>query len=84
MNGASKAIMNFRLAIVLVTLAFASALPAAQSYDRPDLDAVYRIKEEAFQRSAIMELMGYLTDIHGPRLTNSPTSKRRQPGPRRR
>jgi carboxypeptidase Q len=69
------AIMNFRLAIVLVTLAFASALPAAQSYDRPDLDAVYRIKEEAFQRSAIMELMGYLTDIHGPRLTNSPNIK---------
>ena len=67
--------MKFRLAILLVTLAFASALPTAQSSDRLDLDAVYKIKDEAFQRSAIMELMGYLTDIHGPRLTNSPNIK---------
>ena len=58
------AIMKFRLAVLLVTLAFASALPTAQSIDRPDLDAVYKIKDEAFQRSAIMELMGYLADIH--------------------
>ena len=49
--GASKApIMKFSLAIVLVTLALASAIPTAQSYDRPDLDAVYKIKEEVFQR----------------------------------
>ena len=42
---------------------------------RPDLDAVYKIKDEGFQRSAVMELLGYLTDIHGPRLTNSPNIK---------
>ena len=64
-----------RLAILLVALALASALPAAQSHDRPDLDAVYKIKDEGFQRSAVMELLGYLTDIHGPRLTNSPNIK---------
>jgi carboxypeptidase Q len=33
---------------------------------------VNRIKEEALQRSQVMDTLWYLTDVHGPRLTNSP------------
>jgi hypothetical protein len=40
--------------------------------DAADLDAVARIKDEALQRSQVMDTLWYLTDVHGPRLTNSP------------
>ena len=40
--------------------------------DRADLDAVYRIKDEGLQRSQVMDTAWNLTDVHGPRLTNSP------------
>ena len=34
---------------------------------------VARIKEEAFQRSEVMDTLSWLADVHGPRLTGSPT-----------
>jgi carboxypeptidase Q len=40
--------------------------------ERIDYDAIYRIKEEGFQRSKVMETLSWLTDVYGPRLTNSP------------
>src|SRR5436190_9709118 len=40
--------------------------------DAADLDAVARIKDEGLQRSQVMDTLWYLTDVHGPRLTNSP------------
>jgi carboxypeptidase Q len=64
-----------RLSVLLLAVALAPVILVGQAHDGPDLDAVYRIKDEGFQRSAVMELLGYLTDIHGPRLTNSPNIK---------
>jgi hypothetical protein len=40
--------------------------------EKLDLDAIYKIKEEGLQRSKVMEIESYLTDVYGPRLTNSP------------
>src|SRR6266478_1214029 len=40
--------------------------------EKLDLGIVHRIKTEAFQNSKVMDHMFYLTDVHGPRLTNSP------------
>jgi carboxypeptidase Q len=40
--------------------------------ERVDLDAISRIKEEGLQRSQVMDTVWYLTDVSGPRLTNSP------------
>jgi len=40
-----------------------------------DLDAIFRIKDEGFNRSQVMDIMSYLTDVYGPRLTNSPNVK---------
>jgi len=40
--------------------------------DAAELDAVALIKDEGLQRSQVMDTLWYLTDVHGPRLTNSP------------
>jgi hypothetical protein len=37
-----------------------------------DTTHVTQLKEEGFKRSQVMNILGMLTDIHGPRLTNSP------------
>ena len=66
---------RIQLAVLLLALVPAAVILRGQAHDAPDLDAVYRIKEEGFQRSAVMDLLGHLTDIHGPRLTNSPNIK---------
>jgi carboxypeptidase Q len=43
-----------------------------RSQDRSDLAVVGRIKTEAFDNSRVMDTLGYLTDVYGPRLTASP------------
>ena len=51
-----------------------AAIPASAS-EPIDYDAIYRIKDEALNRSKVMETLSYLTDVHGPRLTNSPNMR---------
>jgi carboxypeptidase Q len=64
---------RFRSYAITVTLAAVLAWPvAAQRTESVDLDAIYRIKEEGLERSQVMEVASYLTDVHGPRLTGSP------------
>ncbi len=46
--------------------------PAQAGPERVDLDAIYSIKDEGLQRSRAMETLSFLTDVYGPRLTNSP------------
>ncbi|HTA41910.1 MAG TPA: M20/M25/M40 family metallo-hydrolase [Bryobacteraceae bacterium] len=43
--------------------------------DRGDLGVISRIKTEAFDNSQVMDTLGYLTDVYGPRLTASPEFK---------
>jgi len=57
---------------VLVGLPLAADWPVTEKLD---LDAVFRIKEEGLQRSKVMEIESYLTDVYGPRHTNSPEIK---------
>ena len=45
---------------------------AATAEEPVDLAAIHRIKQEAFAGSKVMDHMFYLTDVNGPRLTNSP------------
>src|SRR6202041_454184 len=52
-----------------------STAPSAAYADKPDYDAIFKIKEEGFSRSQVMEIESYLTDVYGPRLTNSPNIK---------
>jgi hypothetical protein len=62
-----------RVVPVVAVLSLAVSLPlAGQSAEPVDLSAVYAIKAEGFDRSKVMEMMSWLTDVHGPRLTGSP------------
>jgi carboxypeptidase Q len=62
--------MTSRSLAAAALLAVAIATPTAQ--ERVDDKVVAQIKTEAFQRSQVMETLSWLTDVHGPRLTNSP------------
>jgi carboxypeptidase Q len=44
--------------------------------EKLDLDAANRIRDAALNHSQIMDMVGYLTDVTGPRLTGSPNLKR--------
>jgi len=64
-----------------IALLFGLALclpPMAAAQDHPDLDMIARIREEGFQRSQVMDLVGYMSDVLGPRLTASPNMRRAQ------
>ncbi|HEY0873107.1 MAG TPA: M20/M25/M40 family metallo-hydrolase [Vicinamibacterales bacterium] len=58
-------------ATLAATLAL-SPLAAQAPQEKVDYDAIYKIKEEGFSRSQVMDIMSWLTDVYGPRLTNSP------------
>jgi hypothetical protein len=44
----------------------------ALSEERADLAAIYKIKDEGLNRSQVMEILSYLTDVYSPRLAGSP------------
>ena len=61
--------------VLCLLLGLSVAAPAAQS-ERVDLDAIARIKAEGLGAgSQVMDTLSWLTDVHGPRLTNSPGMK---------
>ncbi len=58
------------LALVLTTPAWSTP------QEKVDLAMVDKIREEGLQRSQVMDLISFMTDVHGPRLTNSPEMRR--------
>lgn len=67
--------MNRRLATLLLAVSLLSPglAAAAQSLDeKVDKAVIDKIKEEGTKQSQVMELLSYMTDVYGPRLTNSP------------
>ncbi len=64
---------------VLVGTLVSCCLPMAvqaQAPEKNDSEVMSKIKEEGSDRSKIMETISYLTDVHGPRLTGSPITKK--------
>jgi len=57
---------------VLLAILSVASLFSQERSDRPDLALIGRIKTEAFDNSRVMETLGYLTDVYGPRLSASP------------
>lgn len=53
------------LALLIVPLAVAAQ-------EKVDLYTIHRIRAEAVEHSKVMDNLFYLTDVHGPRLANSP------------
>jgi carboxypeptidase Q len=64
------------LALSCASLLLASGV--ATSQEKVDLDAANRIRDAALHHSQIMDTVGYLTDLIGPRLTGSPNLKKAQ------
>jgi len=64
--------MRLRLLITATALLYAQCVAPSAAFaqivhERLDLDALARIKDEAFRRSQVMETAGYLSDVIGPR-----------------
>src|SRR6185437_4546177 len=62
-----KSMFKQRLVLAIV---FLPLLLAAE--DKVDLYTTHRIRTEAVGHSKVMDNLFYLTDVHGPRLANSP------------
>src|SRR5580658_3587973 len=63
--------------VLALLLAVAPGRAQAPALSTSELAAIHQIREEGFSptTSKIMEIIGYLSDVHGPRLTNSPNIK---------
>lgn len=61
--------------LLCVALLFVSAGAIAQT-EKIDTATVSKIKKEGFNNSQVMDIMSMLTDVYGPRLTNSPNYKK--------
>jgi carboxypeptidase Q len=66
------------LAIIVVIIPTPATVQAQLSPEKVDPEAINRIKEEELKHSQVMETVGYLTDVVGPRLTGSPNLKKAQ------
>jgi carboxypeptidase Q len=53
----------------------ASAPTETAKKDAVDLDVLYKLKQEALQKSQVMKTLSILTDAYGGRLTGSPNTK---------
>jgi len=62
-----------KLAALLALLSAMAWVAAPQSiWSAPDPNAVRVFEQQGLQHSHVMEVMRYLSDVYGPRLTNSP------------
>ncbi len=50
--------------------------PGSTARELVDTAAIRKIKEEGFERSQVMTIASWLTDVYGPRLTGSPITRR--------
>ncbi len=62
------------VAACLLVAPVAAQVASSQS-EKVDYDAIYRIKQEGFQHSQVMDTASWLTDVYGARLTGSPNIK---------
>lgn len=56
--------------LLVVIFSYTAAVSMAQQ-EKVDTAVVSKIRKEGFDRSQVMDILGMLTDVHGPRLTNS-------------
>ena len=57
-------------------LVFVFLVNGSAASQKNDFDVAKRIQDAAINNSQIMEMVGYLSDVIGPRLTGSPNLKR--------
>ncbi len=64
------------LLLILITSPATLLAQQAQAPAPDPNDPIQRIKDEGMKRSQVMQTLSYLSDVIGPRLTNSPGMKR--------
>ena len=66
-------LIRFRQVVVSCTAVLLLTAASAQEKggDKVDLAALTQIKTEAFQNSQVMENLYYISEVYGPRVTNS-------------
>ena len=65
-----------RAAVLAVLLAAATPATPLRAQERVDVATIERIKSEEMNRSQVMDIMSWLSDVYGPRLTWSPNAAR--------
>jgi len=69
-DGWAMRVMSGRVVAVAAALAMMTAI-AIGAQEKVDEAVIARIKMEGFQHSQVMETLSWLTDVYGPRLSNS-------------
>jgi hypothetical protein len=64
--------------ISLLSVVFLMLTSGATAQERVDWEVVSKIREEGLQRSQVMDIIGYMSDVLGPRLTASPSMRAAQ------
>ena len=64
--------MTRRLLPILTLLLALAAIPSAQTAERLDHATIAQIRDEGLSRSQVMDHIGWLADVYGPRLTGGP------------
>ncbi|MBS1485984.1 MAG: M20/M25/M40 family metallo-hydrolase [Bacteroidetes bacterium] len=62
--------------LTISLIALTASVVLAQHTEKVDTATFSKIKKEEMSNSKVMEILSMLTDVHGPRLTNSPGHKR--------
>ncbi len=65
-----------RRAALVLALALAAPGASLAAQEQVDLATIERIKSEAMDRSQVMDIMSWMTDVYGPRLAWSPNLTR--------
>src|SRR6202790_427760 len=68
-------VRKYASALAVVAALLAVIPLAAQAPSNSELYAIHQIREEGFADSKVMKIISYLSDVYGPRLTNSPNIK---------
>jgi hypothetical protein len=62
-------------AMITALLLMLSVTAQEQAGDKVNLDILAQIKQEAFQNSQVMENLYQISEVYGPRVTNSPNHR---------
>jgi carboxypeptidase Q len=61
-----------RLVILILSVSMSAPGMFAQAREKLDLSTMARIRDEGMNRSQVMDHVGWLADVYGPRLTGGP------------
>ncbi len=70
--------MRALLSLAGFLVAFLGFSPGLMAQEEANWEVVSRIRDEGLRRSQVMDIVGYMADVLGPRLTASPSMRKAQ------